>query len=42
VTGAGVNAGGLADIQALSCGSAGNCAAGGFYAEKSTQVSSPE
>jgi hypothetical protein len=42
VTGGQVNAGGLADIESLSCGSAGNCAAGGFYAEKSHQQASPE
>jgi hypothetical protein len=42
VTGAGVNAGGLALIQGLSCGGAGNCAAGGFYAEPVTQGQAPE
>jgi hypothetical protein len=35
VTGAGVNAAGLALIQGLSCGAAGDCAAGGFYAQRS-------
>lgn len=35
VPGAGaLNAGGLADLTALSCGSAGNCAAGGYYADR--------
>jgi hypothetical protein len=35
VTGAGVNAAGLALIEGLSCGGAGSCAAGGFYAQRS-------
>jgi hypothetical protein len=35
VTGAGVNAAGLALIEGLSCGAAGDCAAGGFYAQRS-------
>jgi hypothetical protein len=42
VTGAGVNAGPLVQLGALSCASAGNCAAGGFYAENSGQEQSPE
>jgi hypothetical protein len=42
VTGAVLNASPGADIEALSCGSAGNCAAGGYYAENSTQVALPE
>jgi hypothetical protein len=35
VRGAGaLNAGGMADLAALSCGSAGHCAAGGYYTDK--------
>ena len=35
VTGTGLNADPLELIDALSCGSAGNCSAGGFYADRS-------
>jgi hypothetical protein len=41
VTGAGANGPGM-DIVALSCSSAGNCSAGGFYAENSSQTVLPE
>jgi hypothetical protein len=31
----GLNKGGKAQLTSVSCGSAGNCAAGGFYADRS-------
>jgi len=32
---AGLNAGGNAQVNSVSCGSAGNCSAGGFYSDSS-------
>jgi hypothetical protein len=36
-----INTGGEAQLRSLSCASAGNCTAGGYYTDKSTQLYEP-
>jgi hypothetical protein len=33
-----LHTGGVAEVSSVSCASAGNCAAGGFYTDRSGQV----